>query len=278
MSLPPLELPTRCAHWGWDDHRYFGYAAFADLLGRESLMGLFALSITGRRCSPEHAAVLDEMAAAALLGDPRIWPLKLTRVVAAYGGALPAVAAGLAIFESARLGPNANARAAHLLVELHAEIDGRGEDTVRVQAIVEKRLSTQPVFWGFGVPFRTRDERLVAFRAGLQRRGRDTLSYFRAMDAISVAVRSLTQQEPNMAIGAVAACLDMNFSADEAGLLSAVAVEPMLYANAAESARQAPRVLQCLPTKYVEFHGKPPRLSPRELEGQTRKDTQTPPR
>jgi len=98
-------LRTRSAHWGYEEHRYFGHAVFAELRGRESFVGLTALSVLGRRLSADVCALLDEAAVCLTLADPRIWPLKLTRVVAAYGQAIPAAAAGLLIQEGARIGP-----------------------------------------------------------------------------------------------------------------------------------------------------------------------------
>ena len=52
MSPPPA-LPTRVARMGDDDHAYFGYRIFRDLVGRETCLGMLVLSITGRRASPE---------------------------------------------------------------------------------------------------------------------------------------------------------------------------------------------------------------------------------
>ena len=60
----PTAIETHSAHWGFDDHRYFGYAAFGELLGQESLTGLNALSILGRRLPPDVCAVLDDAAVA----------------------------------------------------------------------------------------------------------------------------------------------------------------------------------------------------------------------
>ena len=47
MTLPVI--PTRSAHWGWDEHQYFGHAVFGELAGNESLTGMVALSVLGRR-------------------------------------------------------------------------------------------------------------------------------------------------------------------------------------------------------------------------------------
>ena len=87
---------------GWDEHRYFGRAVFEDITGKESLTYLMALSILGRELPRDCYPVLDDAACALTLADPRIWPLKLTRLVASYGSTVPAIAAGVLIEERAR--------------------------------------------------------------------------------------------------------------------------------------------------------------------------------
>jgi len=77
MSEGTPKLRTRSAHWGYEEHQYFGHAVFAELRGKESLSGLTALSVLGRRLSREACALLDEAAVCLTLADPRIWPLKL---------------------------------------------------------------------------------------------------------------------------------------------------------------------------------------------------------
>jgi len=96
-----LVVRTRTAHMGWDEHRYFGRAVFGDLTGKESLTYLMALSILGRELPRDCYPVLDDAACSLTLADPRIWPLKLTRLVASYGSTVPAAAAGLLIEEHA---------------------------------------------------------------------------------------------------------------------------------------------------------------------------------
>ena len=62
MSEDTPTLRTRSAHWGYEDHRYFGHAVFADLRGKESMAGLTALSVLGRRLSAQACELLDEAA------------------------------------------------------------------------------------------------------------------------------------------------------------------------------------------------------------------------
>ena len=262
--MDPSELvqPTRVAHWGYDEHRYFGHRVFEELTGRETLTGLTALSVLGRRLSPECRAVIDEVACAVTLADPRIWPLKLTRVIASYGVALPAAAAGLLVEEGARIGPWAGVQAAKLLVTLREEIGERVADAQFVREAVQRYLAEHHVVWGFGIPFRDRDERLVAFRACMRRRGRDTLPYWTTMEAVAPVLREARQTEPNISAAFAATFLDMGLEPYQIGALASSVMHHMFVANALEGAAQ-PGPLRKLPDECVRYVGRGPRSSPR---------------
>jgi hypothetical protein len=263
MTLPALIVPTRSAHWGWEEHRYFGHKVFEELTGRESFMGLTALSVLGRRLPPEDCAVLEDAAGALTMADPRIWPLKLTRVVASYGGTVAAAAAGLLVEEGAQIGPWACGRAAEALATMHAAIDGQEGDAGRVRSVLEGYLESHAFVWGFGTPFRPRDERLVAFRRCMVERGRHTRPHYRTMEAVATAVRELRRAEPNIVFALAAVCLDMGLEVAEIGPVATTLMQHMFFAAAVEGARQAPAVLRELPEEYVAYAGREARTSPR---------------
>lgn len=261
--MQPLSLPTASAHWGWEEHRYFGYRVFAELAGRESLTSLTALSVLGRKLSTEECGVLDDAAACLTLADPRIWPLKLTRVIAAHGGALAGAAAGLLIEQDARIGPWTCAKSAELLTELRAALSHSNLDDEAVRAVLEPYLAQHQFVWGFGTPFRQRDERLVAFRSCLEKRGRQALPYMRLLDSIAKVVIETRQTEPNMGMAIAAALLDLGVDAGEVGPLATALMQHMFFAHAVEGARQAPESLKRLPDECIRYVGRAARLSPR---------------
>jgi hypothetical protein len=261
--MKDVALPTATAHWGWDDHRYFGHRVFEDLAGRQSLTSLTALSVLGRQLSCDECAVLDDAAVCLTLADPRIWPLKLTRVIAAHGGMTASAAAGLLIEEDARIGPWTGAKSAELLVELHLRLVGTGFDAEAVEAVVREYLDKHHFVWGFGTPFRQRDERLVAFVSCLERRGRRQLPFMRTLDAVALVVTRLRQTEPNMGMAFAAAFLDLGLAVEEVGPLATALMQHMFFAHAVEGARQAPTVLQCLPEPCIDYIGVEARDSPR---------------
>jgi hypothetical protein len=263
--MRPLVLPTASAHWGWEEHTYFGHRVFAELAGHETFTSLTALSLLGRKLSPEGCAVLDDAAACLTLADPRIWPLKLTRVIAAYGGTVAAAAAGLLIEEDARIGPWTCAKSAELLAELHRKLEGSELADDAVQAVVRPYLAEHHFVWGFGTPFRQHDERLVAFWACLERRGRRQDPYMRTLDAVAKVVTPARQTEPNMGMAIAAAFLDLGVRVDEVGPLATALMQHMFFAHAVEGARQAPEVLRCLPEACIAYTGRDARSSPRAL-------------
>lgn len=258
--MSKLTISTKSGHWGWDEHRYFGLRVFEQLAGSESFTNLNALSVLGRRLSDADCGVLEDIAACMTLADPRIWPLKLTRVVASFGGTTAGAAAGLLIEEEARIGPWSSAKAAELLAQLHPSFmasPAEGEDAVRAH------LAQHPFVWGFGTPFRKRDERLVAFWACLERRQRRHLPYMRTLDAIARIVTPARHAQPNMGMASAAALLDLGLEVGEVGPLTTVLMQHMFFAHAVEGARQAPAVLQRLPTESIHYKGPAPRKSPR---------------
>jgi hypothetical protein len=262
--MEPLERmePTRVAHWGYDEHRYFGHRVFEELTGRETLTSLTGLSVLGRRLSSECCAVIDEVTCVVTLADPRIWPLKLTRVIASYGAALPAAAAGLLVEEGARIGPWAGVQAAKLLVALREALGERAADVSFVREVVHRYLAEHHYVWGFGTPFRERDERLVAYRGCMRRRGRDTLPYWTTMEAITPVVREARQVEPNISAAFAATFLDMGLEPYQIGALASSIMHHMFVANALEGAAR-PGPLRQLPDECVRYLGRAPRSSPR---------------
>jgi hypothetical protein len=235
---------------------------FEELTGGESMTGLMALSVTGKRLPADCCGVLDDAAAALTLADPRIWPLKLTRVVGAYGSAIPALCAGMLLENEARIGPWAFIEASRILLELHAAVSEAASDVTRIEAVVAEYLTRRSFVWGFGTPFRGRDERLVAFRRCVQRRGRDVLPYWKTMEALADAVKKAKNAEPNMGIALAAALLDMGLAPQEILMLVVALMQHMFFAHALDGTRSGAQILRELPAAYVKYEGRKARVSP----------------
>jgi len=261
----PLVVRTRTAHMGWNEHRYFGRAVFADLTGKESLTFLMALSVLGRELSRDSYPVLDDAACALTLADPRIWPLKLTRLVASYGSTVPAVAAGLLIEEEARIGPWTCGKAAEVLSAFETRIAGRTSESDHVRSVVKAYLAEHHFVWGFGTPFRAQDERLISFRACIARRGRSDGRYWRTLELVVDEIREARGTEPNMGVAIAAAFLDMGMTPHEVGAMATALMQHMFFAQAVEGAGDSGHVLRLLPDERVSYIGREPRTSPRAV-------------
>lgn len=263
--MADFELTTHCAHWGFHEHRYFGHEVFEDLLGQETFTGLTVLAVLGRRLPPEDCAVIDEAAVALTLADPRIWPLKLTRLLAAYGSPLLAATGGLLVLEGARIGPSVTEHSARLLSELRERLGDRWDDPALVRSAVEEISKGRRFLPGFGTPFRPEDERLVAFRKSLARRGRTDLPHFRALEAVVPIISELTHAQPNIALGVAACFLDLGLAIGEVAPLTTALLHHMFIANALESSAGAPAWLRELPEHAVDYAGPGPRRSSRAI-------------
>jgi hypothetical protein len=261
--LVQLTERTRTAYWAFDEPRYFGYRVFEELAGQESWTSLMALSILGRRLPPELCGVLDDAVGVMTLADPRIWPLKLTRVVGSYGGMLAALSAGILAENEAHIGPWACVDASKVLCALHTELDGQQDDAEHVRSVLANFRKEHRFVWGFGTPYRGRDERVIAFRKCVERRGRSHLPYYRTIGALAVAMKEATKAEPNIGGVLSAVLLDLGLTPSEVGAMVVALAQHMFFAQAIESAKAANRELQELPPDYVHYRGREARTSPR---------------
>ncbi|MEJ7728086.1 MAG: hypothetical protein WKG00_02625 [Polyangiaceae bacterium] len=255
-------LRTSVGHGGYGDSQYFGYALLAELAGRDGFFSVLALALGGRRLTRDEEALLDDASTCALSPDPRIWPLKIVRLVSSFGGTLAGLAAGVAWLEGARVGPWPAGDAAELLRELKAIAAGE-ESASALRAAVQARLDAGARFPGFGVPFRDEDERVVALGRCVDRRGFSDGAHWQLviqLDALMVEVGG-----PRLNIdGAIAAvALDLGMAAEQVRVLTTVLLLNNLVANAVEGAAQRPGVLRRLPQDAATYAGPPPRLSPR---------------
>ncbi len=264
-AIEPLaSLTTHVAHSEFGANRFFGFSV-PDLAGEETLTGLAAIAISGRRRTPEERGMLDDVAVSLTLADPRIWPVKISRLVSSYGGCLPAMVATMLGLEDAVIGHWTTRECAELFIALAEEAP---ELTVEAMlGPVERRLRAGQALFGFGVPFRPQDERLLCLRTRIVKRGRDGLTYWRVLEAASGAMRRLKGLEPNMTGGATAALLDLDFTPRQIPILCVMLGQTDFLANAVEGADQHPAVLRRLPDDRIRFVGRAPRQSPRAETG-----------
>ncbi len=258
--MKPEGLPTRIALARDGEHSYCGHRVFADLLGPETMTGLLWLAVGGRRLAAEERAVLDDAAVALSVADPRIWPLKIARIAASYGGSLSGVAAGMVMLQDAAVGAWSFGEAARLLDRV-ADLS-EGPDGARRKRVCELVHAT-PRLPGFGVAFRAQDERVLALRAALTSRGWNSRRYMKALDLLADVARAERRVEPNIGLPVAAVLLELGLELGAISILSVALLQHMFFANAAEGAQQKAAVLRSLPDECVRYAGAPARLSPR---------------
>jgi hypothetical protein len=249
----PAATKTRVARAGAGGrHRFFGHDLFDDLLPDTTMAGLLFLSVTGRIPTAPQLRLLDRLAVVTSVADGRIWPLKLTRLGAAYGSVLPGFAAGQLAIEGETIGMWPVTTAARQLFEFSASKAGTTE---RVDAVRR---------WiGFGVPFRREDERVLALTAYLAREGWTRRRFFRAHARLAGEIRARRNLEPNIVSVVAALMLDMGCSPEQSGALAFFLNVNVFVAHAFESASAPSASLQDL-GRATEFRGRAPRDTPRK--------------
>ncbi len=257
-------IRTRVAHAGFEEHEFCGRRVFAELAGATSTTGMLALALSGRKLSAGQCALLDDVVACGAMADPRIWPLKITRILGAYGRLIPAFAGGYLAMEEAAVGAATVEKAAAQLVELREAVRGRVDDLEAVAVALRELRTRTPQLSGFGVPFRPRDERLEALRRCAPNHAGQLGAHWTLLESLIHVLRNGSSRlEPNVGSAIAAIGLDLGFEGQALSALAAVVVEPCFYANAREAAHEPAATLRELPPSAIAYVGRAPRTSPR---------------
>lgn len=260
-------IRTRVGRAGFGDYDHYGLRVFGDLAGKTSYLGLIAFVVIGRRVSAEDAALLDDLAVSSHVPEPRVWPMKLARVAASCGRPMPGFLAASVVLDSDVLGGRVAEDAANVLLDLQKHLETTTDDDVGIGTFIDARGRLM----GFGVPFREVDERVVAFRSCLERRGRASGRYWVLAERFW-RVMKVRRGAPVNIVGATAAvCLDLGFAPREIAPMAAVLLQPTLLANAVGGATESPEVLRRLPASSIRYAGPAPRESPRAITARSAK-------
>ncbi|MCA9549851.1 MAG: hypothetical protein KC933_07440 [Myxococcales bacterium] len=254
-------LVTKVARAEHGDNHFRGYWLNAELLGHHSMASIAGLAVGGPASSGEDRALLEDMAVAVNVADPRIWPLKVTRLVSAYGSMFAGLAAGNITMDRSLLSMEACCEIAARLVALAEradDLDDAGLAAYLADAWPERRPP------GFGVPARKEDERVV----GLVGRVRDVYRrqdrrYFRLFERVAEVSRVERNLKPNILLVFSAIALDLGFPPESIGALAWALVQASFQANAVEGAQTAPELMRQLPQEHLYYVGPPDRVSPR---------------
>lgn len=267
-AAPPRPV-QRVGHIGTDDNRFCGAAVFAapgaDLATRcSSPLDLLAHAFAMPPLGDDGRSALFTLSLCLTSPDARVWPLKLTRILASYGNPLAGYfGAQLASFTE-RIGPGAGSSGAASLRWL---IDRLPDEptAAQVAAAVAEHLAARGRIPGFGVPFRAQDERLLALHRLLSGHSCQRGRAWRLHLAIAASLRQTAKLEPNILFSAVALLTDLGLSAERTGLFLCLLMNHTFAAHAAEAAERDGDLLRAIAPAHIDDHSPPPRRSPRAL-------------
>ncbi|MEX1366585.1 MAG: hypothetical protein AB1Z98_25900 [Nannocystaceae bacterium] len=258
----PRALVTRVGRAIDGDNLYCGYSVRDQLAGRDGLWSTLSLAVGGPRLSDDDTRLLDDLTACCLAADPRIWPLKAARLAAGYGSTIGGMVVGMLVADGDRVGPKFIEKTAALLLELDARLPADASEA-DVAAMLDEWVATGRRLFGFGVPFRERDERVAAVRQCVTARGRHSGRYWRLMETMGEHLAARYRLPPNICAAACAVLLDLGMSPHQTFAIQWALALPSIWANADEGAQQREPSLQTLPPDQVRYVGAPPRRSPR---------------
>lgn len=241
------------------DNRFFGrsaYGEWCELMSSACDGILVALGVHAP--SPTSREALRLVMLGTMSPDARVWPLKLTRLLASRGDPLVGYFGAQLVSAGKVMGPGAALHAARALHFVAAHAGEAPTDAQVTEAVAAWRARCGGKVGGFGVPFRAVDERRVhvlRLAAGTAvAEGR----YFRLHAQIVAAMDPL---RPNVALTIAAMLLDIGVDAEHAGVALAVMMSHVFLAHALEAAAQDGARLHSLPGEAVEYRGAAPRHS-----------------
>ncbi len=254
MSLKRLATRVGAAVWG--DNLFRGRSVGQELAGKVSQWELLALAVGHESLAAADAPLLDDLITCCVAPDPRIWPLKIVRLLSAFGHVTAGTIAGSYSTEGSPFGWRSCSCSASFLLTME---DARRRGDLK-RALAAPRVDPYP---GYGVPFRNEDERVTALRECVRRRGRPGDVYWRLAHEVEGH-----PNVPPLNIGGAsgALLLDRGFSPEQILGLGPILAHPNYLANAMEGAAQAPAVLRRLPEGSIDDQTAPHRRSPRAME------------
>lgn len=243
------------------DHIYLDHKIYEELEGSASFVDMLFLSVASRLPTANEVQFLNHFSVAVSFADPRIWPLKVTKIIASYGNFGAGVASGLLCVQDAIIGPWSWLPTAKLLCEIESNL-AQGHS---LEPVLSSIFSSRGRVPGFGVKGREVDERGLAIRRGVNLLGRDKMSYWKLANKVERELDQLGYKiKPNVAFHGAAALLDLRLEPESVAELAVGLFSHMFIAHASESVATPSAQLRQLPEKYIAFDGHSPRVSPRK--------------
>ena len=252
---------TRAGHIAYGRNRFCGADVF-DTLAREvrTPTDLLIRSFGGRTVDDDDREVLRCVSLALTSPDARVWPLKLTRVLASHGNLFAGFyGAQLANFTDI-IGPNAATSCARALATIGNAVDD-ATNTAALDAAIANLLERKPIIGGFGVPFRDEDERLVELERLLANHPITRRKPWLVAHALARAIHQRSNVRPNVVSALSAIALDLGIAPHRAGLFVGVMMTHTYAAHALEACDHDDALLREIDFQHVDYRGRAPRRS-----------------
>lgn len=262
-----MNIPTWVARARFGDNDFRGYVLNEQLVGRVSWTQMMVLAVGGGRLCDEDAKVIDVIASASCVADPRIWPLKATRLGGAFGSIFAAQASGALMLDGSVMESTACREASARLQALLPKAQDIHSDSALAELLAVEW--PERFVLGFGVPGRPFDERVAGIRSGLEVLGRTDRPYWTLHERVTRIMRDVRGMESNLVLGFSAAALDIGLEPNAIGALALASALVAVYANAVESREVDAPTLRLLSDEHIQYDGPMPRLSPRARKSTT---------
>jgi hypothetical protein len=252
------------------DNRFLGRSTFHGWVHALTAASDATLVALGVEVTAEAREAARIVTIAGLSPDARVWPLKLTRLLASYGDPLAGYFGAQLVSAGNVMGPGAVTMAAHGLEWVREHAGDDGTDAQVKDAVASWCARSNGRFAGFGVPFRDVDERRVAVLQLVGDGPLARLPFWRVHERI---VKVMAPLRPNVAISFAAMLLDIGVAADHGGIALSMLMSPNFLAHALEAAAQDGARVNALPASCISYRG----MAPRSTTDPTRAETSSHP-
>ena len=242
------------------DNLFYGRSVKDDIVGKKNLWQILSMAVNGPELTPFQCAFLDAMAGAGLAADPRIWPLKATRVAGAYGDFYMSLGTALVLASDTAVGPSYCEFTARIFLRFDELL--RAQPQLTIDEVVSRVKEEQGGrLAGFGVPGRQEDERYLAISTWFDQNcpGPEyPVRYWTLCQELRPIMERRFGIRPNWMACVVVLLLDMGFDVHQLTSLSLMALFPCYFANAYEgSCVPEARLPERIDSSLVTYAGKP---------------------
>lgn len=271
MTDAQLRVTTRLARAIDDAILFRGVDLTRDLI-EEDYLSVVSLALGNRRLNEEECALIGRLGVLASIGDPRIWPMKMARIIGSYGRPQMAIAASFAMLDDAPIGPHPAQLTAKFFASIADQHLDRAKALSQAKSVIAKWMADKRSVPGFGVPKRQEDERNKAIHRWYAQNVEVPGRHWELYRDIAAHMSEHYDLGPNFAAPIAAIALDVGFDADVVAVFTSFLVFWGIAANAHEGTRESPEVLRRLPDEFIEYVGPAPRKSPRAQAALTAED------